>query len=60
MANNVDQVTLSQAARILKKKYHQVHRMLRKDRFKSAVKVGWGWLIDRDEVNQLRKPSRSN
>lgn len=60
MANGVEkQVTISQAAKLLDRKYYHVHRLVRKGRFKTAIKIGWNWLIDRAEVKQRARKFRN-
>lgn len=50
-----DEISPSEAARILGKRYGQVMRLIRSGRLEARKPPGcWGWLVSVDSVNQLK------
>lgn len=43
-------LSIAQAAKLKNKKYHHIHRLVRKKRLK-ATKVGWAWMIERTDLD---------
>lgn len=54
MAKKTIFYSVAEVAKLEKRPYHKVIRLLKKGHYKDAEKIGWGWIIPTTSVKKAK------